>query len=156
STICDLTVSAPGVIQETSVRSDASGKCPGISLTLPASTPPGHYTASVDRRYPLVTWTQWSFDVIQADSPRDTTPPAPPAYWVPRVDQTTVRLEWFQATDNVATVGYRVYLDGVEVAETTGTSYLIGGLTCGTTYAVAIEAFDGAGNRSAPATFNAT
>ena len=63
---------------------------------------------------------------------------------------------WLPASDNVAVVGYRVYLNGAQVAQTPGTSYTVGGLTCGTTYAVAIEAYDSATNRSEPLTFSAT
>jgi hypothetical protein len=60
------------------------------------------------------------------------------------------------ASDNVGVVGYRVFLNNAQVADTPGTSYAVGGLTCGTTYAVAIVAYDAAGNTSDPAVFTAT
>ena len=48
--------------------------------------------------------------------------------------------------------GYGVYKNGSLVASPTGTGYTLTGLSCGTSYTVAVDAFDAAGNRSAKAT----
>ena len=57
---------------------------------------------------------------------------------------------WSASTDNVGVAGYRVYLDGVRVGTTTALSYTYTGLTCGTTYDVALTAYDAAGNETDP------
>ena len=48
--------------------------------------------------------------------------------------------------------GYGVYNNGSLVASPSGTGYTLTGLLCGTSYTVAVDAFDAAGNRSAKAT----
>src|SRR5204863_345941 len=49
---------------------------------------------------------------------------------------------------NVGVAGYRLFLDDVEVATTQSLTYTYAGLQCETTYSVALEAFDAAGNVS--------
>jgi hypothetical protein len=60
----------------------------------------------------------------------------------------TISLAWNASTDNVGLAGYGVYLAGTLVGTTTSTTYTIPGLTCGTTYLLAVDAYDAAGNRS--------
>jgi chitodextrinase len=62
--------------------------------------------------------------------------------------QTTATMAWSPSTDNVGVTGYRAFLDGTAVGTTTALSYTYTGLQCGTTYTVALEAFDAAGNVS--------
>jgi chitodextrinase len=57
-------------------------------------------------------------------------------------------MEWSASTDNVGVTGYNVFLNGTKVATTTATKYTYAGLSCGTTYTVALEAQDAAGNVS--------
>jgi hypothetical protein len=45
--------------------------------------------------------------------------------------------------------GYKVYRNGVQIATTTGTSYLDNGLSPATTYTYRVSAYDGTGNVSA-------
>ncbi len=45
--------------------------------------------------------------------------------------------------------GYDLYLTGLKVWTTAGTSFTYLGLSCGETYTVAVQAYDAAGNRSA-------
>ena len=52
------------------------------------------------------------------------------------------------STDNVGVAGYNVYLTDIKVWSPIGTSYTYLGLTCGTTYTVAVEAYDAVGNTS--------
>src|SRR5256714_161021 len=81
--------------------------------------------------------------------PPDTTPPGPvPSFQMTGATQTTIGVSWLPASDNVDVAGYNLYRDGVKVGTTTSLSYSFTGLTCGTTYALAVEAFDSAGNVS--------
>ena len=58
------------------------------------------------------------------------------------------RLTWAPATDNVGVAGYGVY-NGADLVDTTaGTTGIVSGLTCGTNYTLAVDAFDATGNSS--------
>ena len=84
-----------------------------------------------------------------ARSSGDTTAPtAPSALSVSNVTQTSLTLSWAAASDDVAVAGYRVYRDGALVATTTSRSFENSPLSCGTSYNLAVEAFDAAGNTS--------
>ena len=79
----------------------------------------------------------------------DTEPPSVPQNQsIASVTETSFRMSWSAATDNVGVTGYALYLNGTKVGTTTGTSYTYTGLTCGTAYTVGLEAFDAAGNTS--------
>jgi chitodextrinase len=82
-------------------------------------------------------------------TPIDTTPPTTPASLAASPGDRQVALSWSASSDNVGVSGYRVYRDGVQTAQTTGTSYTDTGLTDGATYSYTVEAFDAAGNHSA-------
>lgn len=91
--------------------------------------------------------------VVASTAPcADTTPPAAPSGLSLTVaNETSLGLSWNAATDNVGVVGYGIYQAGLRVDEISGRSYVLTGLTCGTTYSVAVDAVDGAGNRSTKA-----
>ena len=57
---------------------------------------------------------------------------------------------WNASTDNVGVTGYSLYRNGAKAGSTTATSYTFTGLACGTTYTLALTAYDAAGNESAP------
>ena len=79
----------------------------------------------------------------------DITPPSPPTnQQIGPVTGTTITMTWGAATDNVGVAGYRAFLNGAVAGTTTALSYTYTGLQCGTTYTVALEAFDAAGNVS--------
>jgi chitodextrinase len=86
---------------------------------------------------------------IGLPAPSDTEPPTVPQgmAWS-GATQTTVGLAWDASTDNVGVAGYNLYRNGVQVASTQNLSYTFTGLTCGTTYTFALEAYDAAGNAS--------
>jgi fibronectin type 3 domain-containing protein len=63
----------------------------------------------------------------------------------------TARLTWSASTDNVGVTGYKVFRDGVVVAQTAALSYNDSGLSAQTTYTYSLIAFDDAGNTSPPA-----
>ena len=62
--------------------------------------------------------------------------------------KTSLALEWNASTDDVGVTGYRIYLDGVEVATTSGTAHEFTGLSCSTSHELEVEALDGSGNAS--------
>ena len=62
--------------------------------------------------------------------------------------QTAIGVRWDPSSDNVGVAGYRLYRNGTLVATTTGTTYSVGGLACGTSYAIGLAAIDAAGNES--------
>jgi hypothetical protein len=69
---------------------------------------------------------------------------------------TAVGLSWSPASDDVAVAGYNVYVGGNRVGSTTATNYTASGLSCGSSYDFAVEAFDAAGNVSGRAALTAS
>jgi hypothetical protein len=69
--------------------------------------------------------------------------------------ETSVSLSWNASTDNVAVTGYGVYRDASLLGSTGGTSYVMSGLACGTSYFFSVDAYDAAANRSAKVTATA-
>ena len=61
-----------------------------------------------------------------------------------------VDISWPASTDNVRVAGYGVYRDGALVDTAVETRFTFRDLACGTTYAIGVDSFDDAGNRSAP------
>ena len=79
----------------------------------------------------------------------DTTPPSTPGSLATSgVTQTSITLSWAASTDNTAVAGYGAYKNAALQGSTGSTSYTFSGLTCGTTYTLAADAYDAAGNRS--------
>jgi hypothetical protein len=89
--------------------------------------------------------------------PDDTVPPTTPgAFAVTASSATTVATSWTASTDaDTAVGGYALYRDGVEVGQTTGTSFVFANLTCGRQYELAVEARDINGNPSTRAKLTA-
>jgi chitodextrinase len=79
----------------------------------------------------------------------DTSPPTTPANLAKTgATQTSVSVGWSASTDNVGVAGYTVYRDGASVVSSGATSATVSGLACGTSYTIAVDAYDAAGNRS--------
>jgi phosphatidylinositol-3-phosphatase len=78
-------------------------------------------------------------------------PSAPTNFAAGAKTQTSITTSWTASSDNVAVAGYNVYLGSTKVngAPVTGTGYTFGGLTCGTSYTLGVEAVDTSGNVSA-------
>jgi hypothetical protein len=91
-------------------------------------------------------------------TPRGSTPPSVPTGLSATPGDGQVALTWSRrSSDNVAVAGYWVLRDGSAIAQVTGTSYTDHGVSDGTTYSYSVEAYDAAGNISAPsATVSAT
>lgn len=87
----------------------------------------------------------------------DTVAPSAPTGLTPTSTGTSsVSVLWGAATDNVGVAGYGLYRSGSSVTSTTGLTYTFSGLGCGTSYSLAVDAYDAAGNRSARATITAS
>ncbi len=81
----------------------------------------------------------------------DTTPPSIPTGLVGTMLSTSdVALSWKASTDNVQVAGYQVMRNNVPLATTITPSYQDSGISSGFTYTYTVEAFDQAGNTSAP------
>jgi fibronectin type 3 domain-containing protein len=83
-------------------------------------------------------------------SPDATPPSAPGNLTAGSTQPTQAYVEWNASTDNVGVAGYSVYRNGVQVATTAQAFYTDSGLTGAGTYSYFVEAFDLAGNLSAP------
>jgi hypothetical protein len=86
----------------------------------------------------------------------DTVPPSTPTGLSATPGQASLALSWSPSTDNVGVAGYNVYRGGNRLGSTSATSYTASGLSCGTAYDLAVEAFDAAGNLSARAPLTAS
>jgi chitodextrinase len=87
----------------------------------------------------------------------DATPPtAPGSVRTTGTGQTSISVAWNASTDLNGVSGYTLYRNGAAVASTQGTTYGFTGLTCGTSYTLAVDASDAAGNRSTKSTLTAT
>jgi hypothetical protein len=65
--------------------------------------------------------------------------------------ETTLKVSWKAASDNVGIKEYRLWRNGTLAGTPSGLSYTFTGLKCGTTYIVMVSAIDAAGNKSLPA-----
>lgn len=77
-----------------------------------------------------------------------TAPTAPTGVAISNPQPSSVTLSWNASTDDTAVAGYRVYLDGTQVADVTDTSATISGLSA-PSHLLEVEAYDAAGNASA-------
>jgi chitodextrinase len=75
-------------------------------------------------------------------------PTAPTALAVSSVTQTGATLTWAAANDNVGVTGYDVFRNGSKMATVTGLSSTQSELSCNTSYTLAVDANDAAGNTS--------
>ena len=86
---------------------------------------------------------------IAPTSTGDTQAPSTPGgLSVTTTTGTSITLGWSASSDNVAVAGYGLYRNGASVGSTAAGSYTFSGLTCATSYTLAADAYDGAGNRS--------
>jgi chitodextrinase len=129
----------------------------GVLTELPATWTTGPYIGNAG---PLSAYGTWNAATSPAPappapappSPTDTTPPtAPSGLSVSGGTATSLTLSWTASSDNVGVTGYGRYKNGTLLSTTSGTSYTFTGLTCGTTYTLAVDATDAAGNRSTKA-----
>ena len=82
-------------------------------------------------------------------------PSVPSGLMVGGQTQTSISFSWGASFDNVGVAGYGVYNGAAVVGSTAIPSYTVSSLACGTTYTLGVDAYDGAGNRSAKTSLTA-
>lgn len=120
--------------------------------------------SSIKLRIVGTTGNGWSSDVAVDDLAMTTgggggdtqAPTTPSGLTSSNIAQTSFDVSWNASSDNVGVVQYNVYINGSNSGSVTGTTASITGLTASTTYAIAVEAQDAAGNTSAQASINVT
>jgi chitodextrinase len=86
---------------------------------------------------------------VASTTPCDNAAPSPPTNLaLSSASSSSLSVSWSSSTDNVAVAGYGVYKNAVLVAGSSTNSATLSGLSCGTAYAVGVDAFDSANNRS--------
>lgn len=85
----------------------------------------------------------------------DTQAPTAPASLAVSTGTSSLALSWAASTDDVGVSGYGVYLNGSRVADPTATAHTFSGLACDTSFVLAVDAVDAAGNRSAQSSLTA-
>lgn len=78
-----------------------------------------------------------------------TAPTTPGGLFASGITQTRVNITWNASTDAIGVTNYRVYKNGVELAQPTTNAYSATGLVAGTTYSFTVKAEDASGNISA-------
>jgi chitodextrinase len=79
-------------------------------------------------------------------------PTSPSTLTATKINVTDVTLAWTASTDNVGVTGYEVWKDGSKIADVLDASYVVTGLTGGTSYTFAVLAYDATGNKSTAST----
>jgi chitodextrinase len=79
-------------------------------------------------------------------------PTTPTGLKTTAVSTSSATLTWTASTDNVDVTGYNIYRNGAKIATSATNSYTNSGLTAGSIYSYAVEAYDAAGNVSAKST----
>jgi hypothetical protein len=93
----------------------------------------------------------------QVVSMSDTTVPSTPAALsVSASTQTSISLAWTPSTDNIGVAGYDVFRNNVKLGTAAAPAYTFGGLTCGTSYTLGVDAYDAAANTSGRASVTAS
>jgi chitodextrinase len=137
----------------------AAGSTSATSYTVAALTCGTTYTLSVDA-YDAAGNRSGKASVTattSACSAKDTVAPSVPTGLVAKTPtDTSIPLSWSASTDNVGVAGYGVYTNGTSAGSASSTGYTVSGLACGTSYSLAVDAYDAAGNRSAKATITAS
>ena len=69
--------------------------------------------------------------------------------------QTSIAVSWTASSDNIGVAGYGLYRNGSTTGSSLVASASFSGLACGTTYTLAVDAYDAAGNRSGKTSLSA-
>lgn len=86
--------------------------------------------------------------VVTQPTSSSSAPAAPTNLSATGATTTSVTLTWSGSTGGAPATGYDVYVNQSPAATTTGTSATVGGLACGKSYTVAVDAYDASGNKS--------
>jgi chitodextrinase len=94
----------------------------------------------------------YAFDDQVVSAPDSTPPSTPTGLAVTAATLGSISLRWNASTDNVGVLGYDLFLNGSRIGTTPNINYAFTGLSCGTSYALGVDAYDAAGNTSSQAT----
>lgn len=132
----------------------SGGSTLSLGSTLGSSLPAGNITAFGIYMSSTGTGGNLRFDTFTITSGASDTqaPSVPQNLTAQTIDQTFIDLVWSASTDNVGVAGYRVYTDGSNPKNVSGTSTTMGNLTPDTTYSFTVSAYDAAENESAQST----
>ncbi|MEM9325998.1 MAG: fibronectin type III domain-containing protein [Bacteroidota bacterium] len=89
-------------------------------------------------------------------TPDTEAPSTPTNLAASNVGPTSFDVSWTASTDNIGVTGYSVYINGALAGSTASNSYSFSGLSPASSYTVAVEANDAAGNTSGQATLGVT
>ena len=126
------------------------GSLTGLSGTVNGVLPNTQYSFFVRARDASGNVSPDSNIVTVFTLPDTEAPTPPPTLTADGITDTSVNLVWTEAIDNIGVVGYDVYQDGNFITTVLSTTYLVSGLTQGTSYSFYVVARDGAGNMSIP------
>lgn len=116
-----------------------------LNVTSADTASGGDYLVTLDVAGPTGTSSAGAHYVI------DSTPPTTPTGLQASTKRNQVRLSWNNSSDDVGVGGYIVWRNGVTVGQVDGSGYTDSAVETGMTYSYEVEAFDVAGNLSAPA-----
>jgi chitodextrinase len=126
---------ANGVANITIARADI-GSPGGVDLIAGIAGSPSVFSAKVSQ--------------VLGGASADTAAPSVPTGLVgSAMSSTQINLSWNASTDNVRVTGYTVYLNGAQLATTSGTSFSHTSLAAGATYNYRVSAYDAVPNHSA-------
>jgi chitodextrinase len=106
-------------------------------------------TLTVTTASTTVTTASTSTATTATTTAKDTAAPSTPSgLSTSGATQISLALNWTASSDNVGVTGYKLFLNGSQVATTGSTSYTFSGLSCSTGYTLGVAAYDAAGNTS--------
>ena len=120
-------------------------------MTSPLAAAAGNYTAGVDvwdASQPSRTASASATYSVVLQT--DATPPTAPSGLSATARRKGVSLSWSPSQDNVGVSGYRVFRNGVMMTTVTSLGWTDSSTSTGVSYQYFVEAFDAAGNLSAP------
>lgn len=79
----------------------------------------------------------------------DNVAPSVPSINATAVSSSQINVSWTASSDNVGVTGYQLYRDGIQILQTSGTSFSDSGLLASHSYSYTVAARDAAGNVSA-------
>lgn len=135
------------------------------SFTVPASATQGVTRMRVSLKYngiptPCESFTYGEVEDytvnIVGGTPDTQAPSTPTNLASANITASSFDVSWTASTDNVGVTGYNVYLNGSLDGTSATSSYSFSGLSANTSYTVAVEAYDAAGNTSGQASTGVT
>ena len=127
----------------------SAGTTANLAKSFGSLAPATAYALTVRARDAKANWSAQS-GVLKVSTSADITPPTvPDGLAANTVKMKSFTLTWASASDNVKTVAYEIFRDGVSLGTTAARSKNITGLNPDTSYAMTARAVDATGNWSA-------